>query len=91
MANIKKRKHDAKSDDIVEFWFDNESWVRIDLIDEMYEYQSNPKDGETYISGMLQFEDNVLVDYDGCYELPDEVIEAVKDLGHEIDRYITLK
>ena len=40
---------------------------------------------------VLEFDDKVLVGYDGCYELPDEVIEAVKDLGHEIEEYITIK
>ena len=51
MAKIIKRKRDPKSDDICEFWFDNEAWVCIDFTEEMYEYQSNPNDGETYFSG----------------------------------------
>lgn len=75
-----------------EFWFDNESWVKISKDEECYEYQSDPNDGETYFEGSLEFDDDktVLEGYDGCYELPEEVILACKELGLKISEYIEM-
>lgn len=75
-----------------EFWFDNESWVRINENEEYYEYQSDPNDGETYFEGCLEFDDDktTLEGYDGCYKLPEEVILACKELGLKIDEYIEM-
>lgn len=75
-----------------EFWFDNESWVRINENEECYEYQSDLNDGETYLEGCLEFDDDktTLEGYDGCYELPEEVILACKELGLKIDEYIEM-
>lgn len=44
--------------------------------------------GETeydYIEGGLWFENNELVDYDGCYILPLRVGQIIKQLGYKID------
>jgi hypothetical protein len=35
--------------------------------------------------GGLWFVDNMLVDYDGVYELPDNVIKGIEDLGFNAD------
>ena len=75
-----------------EFWFDNESWVRINENEECYEYQSDPNDEETYFEGYLEFDEDktTLEGYDGCYELPEEVIMACKELGLQISEYIEM-
>ena len=70
-----------------EFWFDNGSWVKINENEECYEYQSDLNDGETYFEGCLEFDydKTTLEGYDGCYELPEEVILACKELGLNIE------
>lgn len=47
-------------------------------------YQNN-KTGLDTDSGLLVFENNKLIDYDGMLEIPAEVIEIVKFMGFEID------
>lgn len=88
IPKIIKRKHDSRTDDIINYWFDNGAWCSVDMEGSSYEYQEDEDDEETYISGSLEFENKVLIGYDGCYELPIEVIEAVKDLGHKIDEAV---
>lgn len=85
---IKITKQTTNQFGVKEFWFDNESWCSIDEENESYEFQDNPRDGETYFEGSLEFDEQMLVGYDGCYELPQEVIMAVKELGYSIDEFI---
>ena len=33
----------------------------------------------------LWFQDNALIDYDGCYELPKKVIEGIEAMGFNAD------
>lgn len=75
-----------------EFWFDNGSWCSIDLNEECYEFQDNPNDGETYFEGCLEFDDDktTLEGYDGCYELPEEVVMACETLGLKVSEYIKM-
>lgn len=75
-----------------EFWFDNDSWCSVSIEQECYEFQSDPNDGETYFEGWLGFDDNktTLEDYDGCYELPKEVVIACRELGLAISEYIDM-
>ena len=82
---ITERKVGKKSQ---EFKFDNGAWVRIFIDDSesgSWEYQSDEDDEETYSEGGLWFEDKWLADYDGCYELPEEVEMAIKELVYKID------
>lgn len=71
-----------------EFKFDNGAWacVYIDTDDGegSWEYQSDDNDEETYSDGGLWFDGKELVDYDGCYELPEEVMLAIKERGYNI-------
>lgn len=72
-----------------EFKFDNGAWacVYIDTEDSegSWEYQSDENDEKTYSEGSLCFDGNELVDYYGCYELPEEVTLAISDMGYEIE------
>lgn len=78
-----------------EFKFDNGAWVKVSIDGEYgvningeygsWEYQSDEDDEETYSEGGLWFEDKWLADYDGCYELPEEVIMALHELGYKED------
>lgn len=75
-----------------EFWFDNESWCSVNVEEECFEFQDDPNDGETYFEGCLEFDENktTLEGYDGCYELPQEVVMACKELGLQISEYIEM-
>lgn len=57
------------------FYFDNEVWVGITPEKGTWEYQKGD-DEETYMSGSFLVDGNTIYDYDGCYELPNEVIIA---------------
>jgi len=88
MATIQNK---TTKETATEFNFDNGAWVKVDTFDEDvnengadYEYMVDD-DEETYISGCLEFDSNVLIGFDGCYELPQEVVTAVADLGYQID------
>lgn len=72
-----------------EFTFDNGAWVNVDCPAGGYgngswEYQSDADDEETYSEGSLIFENYELVDYDGCLEIPREVVMAVMELRFSI-------
>lgn len=88
---ITERSHSKETDDIVNFKFDNGAWASIDTRGS-YEYQEDEDDEETYIEGSLEFEridgKLTLTDFDGCFELPEEVVAAVQDLGYAVDEYI---
>lgn len=62
-------------------------WARIDLPDigdyGSWEHMSDEDDDETYFEGGLWFEGKTLVDYDGCYELPQVVITILEDEGFD--------
>jgi len=57
-------------------YFDNGVWVGIIPEDKTWEYQDSD-DEETYISGSFTVEGKTVIDYDGCYELPAEVVMAL--------------
>lgn len=74
---------------IASYWFDNGAWARVDMgegwpmIDYgSWEFQADEHDAETYMEGGLWIEGEQVVDYDGCYELPEEVKMALTDLGY---------
>ena len=77
-----------KNERVTEFKFDNGAWVCICAGHEddsgSWEYQSDEDDEETYYEGGLWFEGKELVDYDGCFELPEEVAVAIKELGYKV-------
>lgn len=71
-----------------EFKFDNGVWVSIIIGSDgkgSWEYHSDEDDEETYVEGGLWFEGKEVVDYDGIYELPEEVKMAIRDMGYEIE------
>jgi len=78
---------------ITEFKFDNGAWARIVIRTETgsfetgsFEYQEDVNDdGESYEEGGLWFNDKTLEDYDGVFELPEEIKVALKQLGYELD------
>ena len=80
MKITEKKVRDSVS---TEYKFDNGAWVCVYIEYEggAWEYQSDENNEETYSEGGLWFDDNELVDYDGCFELPEEVKLALKDRG----------
>ncbi len=69
-----------------EFKFEGGAWVKLDIDGEYgsWEFQEDEDDEETYSEGGLWFEGMELVDYDGCFELPEEVAAAIKELGYKV-------
>lgn len=69
-----------------EYKFDNGAWVKLDIDGEYgsWEYQEDD-DEETYMEGGIWFDGKHIEDYDGCFELPEEVKVALKDLGFTMD------
>lgn len=55
------------------FRFDNGAEVCIWFLDGMWEYQSDLNDDDTYISGNYYCDGDTVIDYDGVFELPQEV------------------
>ena len=79
-----------KNSEPIEFKFDNGAWVSIHINNEdgdnLWEYQSNNDDDDTYLYGTLMIENGEVIDYDGCYELPQEVKLALTDLNIGINQ-----
>lgn len=51
----------------------------------LWDYRSDAEDEEPSFSGSLWFDGDVLEEYDGCYELPEEVVIALKELGYKVE------
>ena len=73
------KKHDV--------YFDTYEWVCIWIDSEEWEYQEDDNP-DTYLSGGYEREGKTIVDYDGCFELPEAVKKAFRHLGYKLDRYI---
>jgi len=71
-----------------EFKFDNGAWASVCIFPEdgdgSWEYQRDEDDEETYLEGSLWL-DGKVVDYDGCYDLPTEVVLAIKECGYNVN------
>lgn len=73
----------------MEFVNEKDEWVDIDPENESWKYQ-NGEDSESYASGNFYTDGiddtgrKVVVDYDGCYELPDAVQEALRKAGYDL-------
>ncbi len=50
---------------------------------EMYDEESSGED--FYASGGLWFTNNRLVDYDGVFSLPDEILDKLEEHGYSLD------
>lgn len=65
--------------------FKDDNWVKVvvhyDTNSGYWEFCNLKNEDETYISGGLWFDGIKLTDYDGCYQLPDEVFICLKQLG----------
>lgn len=61
-------------------------WAKINE-DCTWEYQSDVEDEESYISGIIILDDDerTVIDYDGCYELPEMVLNLLEDAEYYID------
>lgn len=85
MKIIEKKKDKGT----LEVRFNNGTWVKVydgsGTGIGSWEYQYDEDDEETYSEGCLEFTDRTLDGYDGCFELPKEVIMAVSELGFDID------
>lgn len=52
---------------------------------EYYRPASNDYDDDDYLTGIFVVENNCVIDYDGCFDLPVEVQKCLKHLGYELD------
>lgn len=67
--------------------FPNGEWVKIDRAGQSWEYQPDPDDEETYISGGFQTDDHdrfKVIDYDGCFKLPKAVYDGLASLDYDL-------
>ena len=59
-----------------------DGWVRVEIFNDgnsEYEFEV----GDDYLSGWLLIEDGELIDYDGCFELPNAVVKTVEMMGYK--------
>lgn len=80
MSIIKKENKNG----VVEYYMDGGVNVTIWPKLEVWEYCVEG-DGETHCSGIYITEEGAVIDYDGVFELPEEVVEALKDYGFRIE------
>ena len=62
-------------------------WACIDMLEQTFEYMEDDEDDETYVSGNFKTDDrylNLIIDYDGVYELPLLVKRAFECLSYVI-------
>lgn len=52
--------------------------------DEYWEYQPTD-DEESYMSGNFYLEDNTVIDFDGCFDLPKIIREGLIKLGYSLN------
>lgn len=64
--------------------YGNMIWVAVDINALTWEYMENDE-GESYMSGNFDTEGKIVVDYDGCFELPVEVLDFMDELGYITD------
>ena len=64
-----------------EYIFDNGAEVVLFLHLGSWEY-SRDQDGG-YICGTYEVENNAIIDWDGCFNLPEEVMQAFKQFGFD--------
>ena len=67
------------------FNFDDGSWVGIDDTEKGWEFQADADDEDTYCSGNFYIDDEapkLIIDYDGAFELPLQVIIALEHMGY---------
>lgn len=81
-ANIAKSDY-VTTDKRHDIYFDNGVWVGIMPEEQIWAYDRFD-DPESYISGIYQLDRDTVVDYDGVYQLPDEVIQAFRYVGYNV-------
>ena len=77
----------AKSQ-FAKFKFANGVIVEISQNECLWEYywpDPHDDDEDIYLTGGYVLDGNTVVDYDGCFDLPDEVKKCLKHLGYELD------
>lgn len=65
------------------FYFDNDVWVGITPSEHQWEMQHDDNE-ESYASGNYFTDENVVIDFDGCYSLPKEVRKALQHKGYKL-------
>lgn len=69
----------------VDFWTMAGQWARIEVEEQAFEYMEDEDDEETYVSGGFVTDGtNLIIDYDGVYELPALVKRAFEILSYDL-------
>ena len=85
MKIVSRNVETQSGEKVHNFYFDeNGTWVGITPSQETWEVQDGD-DEETYMSGGYVVDGNTVIDYDGCFELPKQVILALSEYGYNID------
>lgn len=59
-------------------------WASVSEDFDEFEYMADENDGETYFSGCLFIDDDTLIDYDGCFALPELVLSILREQGIDL-------
>lgn len=69
----------------VDFWTMAGQWARIEVEEHTFEYMEDEEDDETYVSGGFVTDGtNLIIDYDGVYELPALVKRGFEILSYDL-------
>lgn len=60
-----------------------DEWYQIDTINQCWEYQPTD-DEESYMSGNFYLEGKTVIDYDGCFDLPQTIKDGLVKLGYDL-------
>lgn len=66
-----------KEGEITNVYFDNGVWVGLYKEEGLWEFQIGDDD-DSYLSGGFVLDGGVVIDYDGVFELPEEVEKALR-------------
>lgn len=63
--------------------FENGVEVKLFLDEQIWEWYNSRTD--EYLTGVYALEGSYVIDYDGCYSAPKELLQTFKDAGYKLD------
>ena len=86
--NYDKEKHYTNDNVSVDVFIDTSTsygYFEYEVEQTEKEIQMFGEQESIYVEGGLWFDGNLLIDYDGIDELPEEVIKLIQELGYDTD------
>lgn len=88
---VKLRKKDLSFCESTECWVYNTEYCEYSISADLEEFEIYYNDTDEYFSGSLIYDDEhkkMLIDYDGVYELPEEIYAMLKALRVDLSEMI---